>query len=66
MDWIQIISTVGFPIACVVALAFYIYKVESEQSKQMTELKEAVSQLKVVVEHLTSVIEKMNERMVSL
>lgn len=66
MDAVTIISTLGFPIACVVALAFYIYKVENEQSKQMQELKETVSQLTIAVNALTKVVEKIEERMVSI
>jgi hypothetical protein len=26
MDWLQVIQTVGFPIACVIACGFFIYK----------------------------------------
>lgn len=40
MDWIEIISTLGFPIACVLAMGIFIYKIyddmkaEKEVSRQ--------------------------------
>ena len=33
----NIISTVGFPIACVIALGFFIYKAWNDMSKRSTE-----------------------------
>ena len=36
----NIISTVGFPIACVIALAFFIYKAWNDMSKKSTEREE--------------------------
>lgn len=37
MDWIQIISTLGFPIACVIALGYFVWVFTN---KIMTENKE--------------------------
>ena len=36
----NIISTVGFPIACVIALAFFIYKAWNDMSKKRAEREE--------------------------
>ena len=36
----NIISTVGFPIACVIALGFFIYKAWNDMSKRSTEREE--------------------------
>lgn len=36
----NIISTVGFPIACVIALGFFIYKAWNEMSQRSTEREE--------------------------
>lgn len=37
MDWVQIIQTLGFPIACVLACGFFIYKLvnrDKDEAKQ--------------------------------
>ena len=36
----NVISTVGFPIACVIALAFFIYKAWNDMSKKSAEREE--------------------------
>ena len=38
--YIDIISTVGFPIACVIALGFFIYKAWNDMSKRSVEREE--------------------------
>ena len=39
-SYTNIINTVGFPIACVIALAFFIYKAWYDMSKKSTEREE--------------------------
>ena len=34
MDWIQIISTLGFPIACACAMGFFIYKIYQDMKAE--------------------------------
>ena len=48
-EWVQIISSVGFPIAAFLMLAFYIYKVQSDFQK--------------VIENNTLVLTKLCERL---
>lgn len=38
MDWITIITTVGFPIACCIALAFYVQKITESNRNDVKEL----------------------------
>lgn len=38
--YVEIISTLGFPIACVIALGFFIYKAWNDMSKRNTEREE--------------------------
>lgn len=44
MEWIQVITEVGFPIACVIALAFFVWKIYKQsvirEEKLMNELAE--------------------------
>lgn len=48
-EWVQIISSVGFPIAAFMMLAFYIYKVQSDFQK--------------VIENNTLVLTKLCEKL---
>ena len=34
MDWTQIVSTLGFPIACAIALAFFVYKLYQDSKER--------------------------------
>lgn len=43
MDWVEIISSVGFPIACVIALCFFIwniYKASVEREEKLMAVNE--------------------------
>lgn len=51
-EWVQIISTVGFPIAAFCMLAFYIYKVQND--------------FRQVIENNTIVLTKLCERLGSV
>lgn len=42
MDFVALISNVGFPIACCVALGFYILKRDSKHTEEIAELKKSV------------------------
>ena len=48
-EWVQIISSVGFPIAAFMMLAFYIYKVQSDFQK--------------VIENNTLILTKLCEKL---
>lgn len=40
MEWIEIISTLGFPIAAVIALAAFIYKIYTDMANDRDEARE--------------------------
>lgn len=44
-EWVQIISSVGFPIAAFLMLAFYIYKVQSDFQKVIEQNTLAITKL---------------------
>lgn len=54
MDIITIIQTLGFPIACVVAMGWYVY---DNNEKARTDRKEVEAQHKAEVSQLSEVIQ---------
>ena len=42
MDWVEIISTLGFPVACVIAMAAFIYKFYNDSTAETKANMEAV------------------------
>lgn len=54
-DIINIISTIGFPAACVVGLAWFVKHQTDENTKQMEQMrKEQVEQIKATTEAITN------------
>jgi exo-beta-1,3-glucanase (GH17 family) len=54
-DIINIISTIGFPAACVVGLAWFVKHQTDENTKQMEQMrKEQVEQIKITTEAITN------------
>ncbi len=64
MEWVEIIQTLGFPIACVVACAFFIYKLVSrdkdEAAKREERLEEAILNNASALEKTADTIENSN------
>lgn len=54
-DIVQIISTVGFPIACVLGMAWYI----NTTHKEMTD---AINNSTKAIEYLSKIIERLEEK----
>lgn len=54
--WTQVISTVGFPIACVIALGYFVYvawnKMSAQNEKREEKLYEVISKAQVNNEKL--------------
>lgn len=52
-DWVQIISSVGFPIAMCIGLCWYIYNVQTELQKLVadntTAMKELIDKLNILI-----------------
>lgn len=77
MDWAQLISTLGFPIVCCVALAIYVTKMTQqnredtkELNKQHTEemlefkedIKEALNNNTIALNKLCEKLEKVGDK----
>lgn len=54
-----LISNLGFPIACVVALAIYIWKTETAQTEQLKELKDSITELRKTVEAMSQIFDQI-------
>ena len=69
MDIMQMISSVGFPIACCIAMAYYV-KDQSDKNRQQLEdmnqkHKEEISNVTEAINNNTLAITKLCERMES-
>lgn len=40
MDWLQIVSTLGFPIACCIAMAWYVKYITDQNNTEVSKLNE--------------------------
>lgn len=71
MEWVELVSTVGFPIVACFALALYVkYKDDKHrqtiltlQENHKTEMLEYKTEIKTAIENNTRVIEKLIEKM---
>lgn len=59
---IEIITTVGFPIACVIALFWFIYKLQSESVKREERLMGIIEDYGEKLAEITNTIEAINEK----
>ena len=64
MDWIEVISTLGFPIACVIALGAFILKIykrsEDREDRLMEENKETRAVNAKAIETIAKYAEEIN------
>lgn len=64
-EWVQIVSTVGFPIACCGALGFYLKYVQDKNREQLKEMstshKEEIDSLKEVLANNTLALQKLTD-----
>lgn len=65
MDWTQVIQTLGFPIACVVACGFFIYKLvtrdKDEAKEREDKLIEANTKFSISLENVANTITESNK-----
>lgn len=59
---IEFISTLGFPIACVIALFFFVYKLQQESVKREERLMGIIENYGTKLAEITSTIEAINEK----
>lgn len=52
MNIIEIITSVGFPIACCIALAWYIYKRDEKHEEEISKLRESIDKNSDVIQEL--------------
>ena len=60
-DIVTIIQTCGFPIAMCVAIFWYMMQEQEKHAKESTEMREAISELKIAITTLTDKIGGNNE-----
>lgn len=62
MDWVEIISNFGFPIACVLGLGWFVFKIYTDTTKANAETLEKVqAEAKEREDKLYVQLEKQNE-----
>lgn len=54
----SLIGTVGFPVALSVGLLYYLFKVQKEHKEETNQLKEAITELKLVMSQILEHIRK--------
>ncbi len=59
---LEVITTVGFPIACVIALFWFIYKLQSESVKREERLMGIIEDYGSKLAEITTTIEAINEK----
>ena len=64
MDWAQLISTLGFPIVCCVALAIYVTKITQQNREDTKELNKQHTQ--EMLEFKEDIKEALNNNTIAL
>ena len=59
---IELITGVGFPIACVIILGFFIYKLQNESVKREERLMGIIEDYGTKLAEITTTIEAINEK----
>ena len=61
-DFITIVQTVGFPIACVVALGFFVWKIYNQSITREEKLMQEITENRLVNEKAIETIAQFAER----
>ena len=48
----SLVGTVGFPVALSIGLLYYLFKVQKEHKEETNQLKEAITELKLVMSQI--------------
>lgn len=59
---IEFISTLGFPIACVIALFFFVYKLQQESVKREERLMGIIEEYGGKLAEITATINSINDK----
>ena len=57
----SLIGTVGFPVALSVGLLYYLFRVQKEHKEETNQLKEAITELKLVMSQILEHIRKSDK-----
>lgn len=57
----SLIGTVGFPVALSVGLLYYLFRVQKEHKEETNQLKEAITELKLVMSQILEHIRKTDK-----
>lgn len=58
-EFVTLISNVGFPIACVIFLWYYIVKMTDAHKEEIDSVKEALNQNTLVLQRLVDKLDKL-------
>ena len=58
----SLIGTVGFPAALSVGLLYYLFRVQKEHKEETNQLKEAITELKLVMSQILEHIRKTEDK----
>ena len=54
----SLVGTVGFPVALSIGLLYYLFRVQKEHKEETNQLKEAITELKLVMSQILEHIRK--------
>lgn len=60
-DFVAIISNVGFPIACVIFMWYYMMKMTDAHKEEIDSVKDALNQNTIVLQKLVDKLDKVVE-----
>ena len=65
MDWLNVIQTLGFPVACVVACGFFIYKLvtrdKDEAKERENRLQDSIKDSSIALSKVADTIDESNK-----
>lgn len=57
----SLVGTVGFPVALSIGLLYYLFRVQKEHKEETNQLKEAITELKLVMSQILEHIRKTDK-----
>lgn len=63
MDYVKLIAELGFPIACVVALASFVFLLYKDSKKRETDLRQEIKESQVINAKFAEVLNKYDNKL---
>lgn len=63
MDYVKLIAELGFPIACVVALAAFVFLLYKDSKKRETDLRQEIKESQVINAKFAEVLNKYDNKL---